>query len=102
MVVKVSKSGFFRFDWQHAAMAAAALTGAIVCFMVPDLAKYAGPIVSGIVPLALAKKSPLDKADHDARSDDDKVTVINIGTPPQDLIVEDGDIRIKWQDTSQS
>lgn len=87
-----------KLDWQHVALGIVALTGAVVCFMVPDLAKFAGPIVSTLVPLALAKHSPLEKSDGEfARVKRGETIVINIGSTPAEVSLgEDGDLRVRW------
>ena len=86
------------FDWQHVAIVALALLGGAACVLLPDLAKYFGPVLSGVVPLALAKTPPGRGSDvSSSRPEGEGVTVINIGSPPADLTMRDGDVSIKWR-----
>lgn len=45
-------------DWQHITLLALALVGGIACAYRPDVARYIGPLVSVLVPLALNKQPP--------------------------------------------
>jgi hypothetical protein len=49
-----------RADWQHLALVALAMVGAVVLVWKPEAAPYVGPLVSALVPAALAKGSPFD------------------------------------------
>lgn len=96
-----AKKSSFKLDWQHVALGVVALAGAAVCFMIPDLAKFAGPVISALVPLAIAKNSPLEKSEggvaHVKRGE---TIVINVGSAPAEVSLgEDGGLKIRWPDS---
>ena len=47
-----------KLDWQHLALLALALVGGIACAYRPETARYIGPLVGALVPLALQKMPP--------------------------------------------
>jgi len=94
----------FEVDWQHIILAALAIAGGFLCAFKPETARIIGPLVSAIVPLALAKKSPVTSMAQSAptnnTSEEAGPTVINIGTTPSNMTVsEEGDLKITWDKT---
>ena len=89
-----------RLDWQHVALLGLSLLGAGVCMIFPDFAKFVGPIVSAVVPIALAKHSPLGKEESmNAHVGRGETVIINVGSAPAELSLgDDGDLKIRWQD----
>lgn len=93
----------FEVDWQHIILAAIAVAGGFLCAFKPETAQIIGPLVSAIVPLALAKKSPVSTSSQSSSSttntssEEAGPTVINIGTIPSNMTVSDeGDLKITW------
>ena len=89
-------------DWQHVAIAVAAVAGGAVCAAYPPAAQFIGPALSAVVPLALAKRSPLadqHKTPAGKILDDEfAVTVINVATEPKELrLSPDGQLHIGWK-----
>lgn len=94
----------FEMDWQHIVLTALAIAGGFLCAFKPEMAHIIGPIVSAIIPLALAKNSPVISASQAAvcsgSSEDAGPTVINIGVIPNNMTVTDeGDLKISWDKT---
>jgi hypothetical protein len=94
----------FEVDWQHIILAALAIAGGFLCAFKPETARIIGPLVSAIVPLALAKKSPVTSSQSptvtSSSSEEAGPTVINIGTIPSNMTVSDeGDLKITWDRT---
>ena len=95
----------FKVDWQHIILAAIAVAGGFLCAFKPETAQIIGPLVSAIVPLALAKKSPVTSSPQSSSttntsSEEAGPTVINIGTMPSNMTVSDeGDLKITWDKT---
>ena len=88
-----------KLDWQHVALLALALAGAGVCLFRPEFSKYVTPILSAVVPLALAKSSPLpqQQAALAAANKRPDVVVLNTGDTPAEVHVsDDGALKVRW------
>jgi hypothetical protein len=100
-----------KIDWQHVVIFGLALAGGVVCALDPRIAQFVGPVLSGVIPFAIAKKSPLlglgtagaaSQPCHPGgkQSDDEtSVTIINVAVEPKELrLTAGGDLKVVWRD----